>query len=300
MLARRAWSCSRRIDFARQKYGAELLVDVGWTHEWPTFILADEPHWLAFYEILLFTRGRGTVWLDARPLPVAPNRVLFTSPGQIRRWQARGVDGLCLFFTGGFVTEFFADPLFLHRLQFFHNPHLDPILPLGRPAERRLRERLIDMKREIGALRLDSPHVLRAILYELLVRLNREYAARHAIDPDTATSHAVFRFKQLVAEHASRVHRVGPYARRLGLTPGHLNDLTRRHLGQSAGEVIRAGLLTEARRWLAYSDRTIAQVAADLGFQDPSHFTRFFRLRTGVSPGGYRASIREKDQTIRR
>jgi len=37
----------------------------------------------------------------------------------------------------------------------------------------------------------------------------------------------------------------------------------------------------------------VAQIAYELQFQDPSYFGRFFRLRTGLSPGAFR----EQEQT---
>ena len=54
---------TQRVDFHRTKYGPEILIDIAWVHEMPTFILTT-PHWLAFYDILLVTRGRGWFSLD--------------------------------------------------------------------------------------------------------------------------------------------------------------------------------------------------------------------------------------------
>ena len=39
---------TRRVEFLRNKYGHELLVDVAWVHDMPSFIL-DQPHALSFY-----------------------------------------------------------------------------------------------------------------------------------------------------------------------------------------------------------------------------------------------------------
>ncbi len=47
-----------RIDFHRTKYGPEILIDVAWIHEMPTF-LHDATHSLSFYDITLVTAGRG-------------------------------------------------------------------------------------------------------------------------------------------------------------------------------------------------------------------------------------------------
>jgi len=92
---------------------------------------------------------------------------------------------------------------------------------------------------------------------------------------------------------------VGEYARLLALTPGHLNDLTKAATGQTASALIDARLILEAKRLLAHSDASTAEIAADLGFQDPSYFGRFFRRHVDQSPGAFRAAIREKYQSHR-
>ena len=290
-----AW---RRIDFVRHKYGRELLVDAGWIHEYNTFILSDEPHQLSFYEILLVTRGRGRLWLDSTEHPVAPGTAFFTSPGQVRRWQARGVDGLCVFFTREFLTEVFHDALFVERLHFFGDAAAAFVrLPARDVAW--LRSRLTDMLGELGALRVDSPDLLRAVLYEVLVQLNRRVADRGISFMTSRSANAAFHFRKLLEQHWARLHRVADYAKLLDMTPGHLNDLAHRHLGQSAGAVIRARLVTEARRRLLHSTAAVATIADELGFDDPAYFSRFFRRETGSSPEAFRHSIREKYRSRR-
>jgi AraC family transcriptional regulator, transcriptional activator of pobA len=288
----------RTIDFSPRKYGHELLVDVGWIHDWTTFILTDEPHALGFYEVLLVTRGCGRIWIDVHHAPVAPGVVVFTAPGQVRRWQARQVDGIAAFFTTAFVSEFFRDGLFLQRLHCFRHPGVPPSLSLPPHEARALRNRLSGMRVEARSAARDSQHVLRAMVYELLVRLNRRYAAAHRIEQDLTLEPFVLRFKQLLDRHVTHWHRVADYAARIGVTPGHLNALARRHLGESAGGVIRARLLAEARRRLAYTDESAAAIAQRLGFEDASYFSRFFRREARVAPGTYRAEIRQKHQSI--
>ena len=126
----------RSIEFNRQKYGPELLVDVGWVRDLDGFILDDQPHRLLFYDILLVSSGEGQLQIDESAEPVAPDTLLFTSPGQVRRLHAQELDGPVLFFVGEFVEDFFADPLFLFRLHFFHRHHAHRHLrlPLDRAA----------------------------------------------------------------------------------------------------------------------------------------------------------------------
>lgn len=280
--------------FAREKYGSELLVDVAPTTALEGFITDETPHRLAFYDLSIVTRGRGHVWLDSVKLDVAPGTVLFTSPGQVRRWQVERLEGLCLFFEDGFISEFFSDALFLERLIFFHTPRDPVVLELAADEHGWLASRLSAMREELHPVRADSTHLLRAALYEVLVTLNRwclERAGLEALQPNRGTA-AVFR-RTVEAEYRD-LHEVQGYARLLAVTPGHLNHLAKRHLGATAGSVIRGRIVLEAKRLLLHSEARVARIATELGFPDASYFSRFFRRETGTSPSAYREQIREK------
>ena len=280
-----------QVDFHRTKYGPEILVDAAWVREMPTFI-QHGPHALTFYDILLVTSGTGWFWLDAHRYAVKPNTVLVTTPGQVRQWQVRDLDGLCLFFPALFLEEFFQDPLFLQRLPFFHALDGGASVALSPSAASQFRRRLMAMRRELRAVRPDSSHLLRARLYETLISLAREYSALHGLETARVPHPVVSRYRQLVERDATRRHHVADYARELGVSAGHLNELCKRHLGRGAKEAIQDRLAVEARRALLYSDETAARVSYLLGFKDPSYFTRFFRRVTGRSPTAFRNAMR--------
>jgi AraC-like DNA-binding protein len=287
------------IAFARRKYGRELLVDVGWIHEYDTFIRTNESHRLGFHEILLVTRGVGCLWLDDQLLTVRPGRMFFTAPGQVRRWRVPDLDGICLFFTAEFLVDFFQDALFVQSLRFWAPEHPSPALGLPAGEQRWLLARLRDMRRELRTIDDDTPHLLRAVLYEILIRLNRLCAARDTTARAAEPAPHIVRFRQLLEEYVGRRRRVADYAAMLGITPGHLNDLARRHLGQSAGAAIRGRLVSEARRRLLHTGDTAVRIAEDLGFEDPAYFSRFFVRETGASPSRFRIAIHEKHQPRR-
>ena len=280
----------RRIEFHRTKYGRELLIDVVRASTVPTIDAGLEPHVLAFYEIFLITRGRGSLTLDGRAYPARTGTVFFTSPGQPRHWSHAGFDGLCLFFTSDFIEGFFNDPLFLFTLPYFHRDGATLALRL-RPADARiLARRLGAMQREIRKLRADSAHALRAALYETLIQLARAHEEEFG-EPAPGNPTAI-RLRRLIERHYREQHQPRHYARKLRITPGHLNQLARRHLGRTAGTAIRERLLLEARRLLLHGDTTAAEIGYALGFKDPAYFNRFFRRAAGESPARFRGKRR--------
>lgn len=276
----------RAIEFHRTKYGRELLIDVVRASDIKALDAGGEPHILTFYEIFLITRGRGTLTLDGHAYPVSAGSVFFTSPGQPRQWLARDLDGLCLFFTADFVEGFFADPLFLFTLPYFHREAGHLRIALGRNTASALARRFRAMRREIGKLRADSPHALRAALYEALIHLARVYTTKTGAP--ARENPTALRLRQMIEKHFRENHQPRDYARRLRITAGHLNHLARRHLGRSAGILIRERLALEAKRQLLHTDATAAEIAYALGFKDPAYFARFFKREAGASPSSFR------------
>jgi len=278
----------RRVAFNRTKYGRDLLLDVEWVHDIPSFIL-DAPHALDFFDIIIVTRGRGTFRLDGKPHIVRPGVVLFTTPGQVRQWETHALDGICLFFLDTFIKEFLQDESFIHRLPYFQAEPERAAAQLSPAAARRVRARLVAMRPELAADRRDSMPLLRAQLHEALVVLAREYAATHRVSPRRPTHGVVSRYLELVDRDATRRHRVADYAAELGVSAGHLNVLCGRYAGQSAKRYLGRALVTRARRMLLYTDESSARIAAALGFDDPGYFSRFFRRETGLTPTAFRS-----------
>jgi AraC family transcriptional activator of pobA len=93
------------------------------------------------------------------------------------------------------------------------------------------------------------------------------------------------RFRQLVELHYRKHRDLDFYADALGLTRRTLSRLTAAHLGCSPLDLIHRRLALEAQRLLRYTNATATQVAGELGFDDPSYFSRFYLRMTGRRPG---------------
>jgi AraC family transcriptional activator of pobA len=91
------------------------------------------------------------------------------------------------------------------------------------------------------------------------------------------------RFRHLVELHYREHRPLDFYAGALGMTRRTLSRLT------AAASIVRpwkssTGGSRSARRLLRYTNASAVQVAAELGFDDPSYFSRFYRRMTGVRP----------------
>lgn len=101
--------------------------------------------------------------------------------------------------------------------------------------------------------------------------------------------HAVItRFLSLVEQHFLEHWPMQRYASELGLTIPRLNRITQSLCICNALELVHERLTKEACRRLIYIAAPAANLAAELGFDDPAYFSRFFKKRTGMSPKQYR------------
>ena len=82
---------------------------------------------------------------------------------------------------------------------------------------------------------------------------------------------------------------LGELAEAVGVHPAHLARSFRARHGVSVGEYGRRLRLDWAAAEVAGSDRPIAQIAAEAGFADQSHFTRLFKRYVGTTPAKFRA-----------
>lgn len=281
----------RNIEFSTHKYGTELLVDAATIEAMPSFAKTVEPYTLSFYDITLITGGTGSFWLDDEEYSLKPNQVLFTTPGQVRRWYVDDLEGVCLFFPAEFLLSHFNDPLLLHRLRYFHSGGSPSELVLSPPQSLLLQQRLNVMRDEIESLQEDSDSLLRCIAHEIMIKLNRWYRECDQREGNIEQNPTVTRFRQSLEEHIYRYHNVCEYAALLSVTPGHLNVLCKKQMGRSASQLIFDRLYTEAKRRLAHSAVSVEILAELLGFSNTSYFCRAFKRYAGVTPLQYRKQV---------
>ena len=74
----------------------------------------------------------------------------------------------------------------------------------------------------------------------------------------------------------------------LCLSANYFGDLVKKETGKTAQEYIQIYLINVAKEKILDPDKSISQVAYELGFQYPQHFTRMFKKVTGMTPNHYR------------
>ena len=80
-------------------------------------------------------------------------------------------------------------------------------------------------------------------------------------------------------------------AAQMNLSPKYFGDLVKKETGKTAQEYIQLKLINAAKEKIFDTSKSISEVAYELGFKYPSHFTRLFKQQVGVSPNVYRSTL---------
>ena len=78
-------------------------------------------------------------------------------------------------------------------------------------------------------------------------------------------------------------------ADQLNISANYLGDLIKKETGKSAQEHIQYKVIDIAKGKIFDDSKNIAEVAYELGFKYPQHFTRMFKRITGHTPNEYRS-----------
>ena len=276
-----------KLQFERNKYGKELLIDA--CNEQELELVADIMV-LNFYTIVFLEKCTGTYFIDTEEISFRNNTVLFIKPGQINRVD-KAVFEKChfLFFEGDFLDEFFNDKYFIFKFGFFHN-HESPSFLHFEDAKvfNSFNQIAFEIWEEIKNLTQDSHHILRAQIYYLLVKLHRAYSQHYGQARDTMSDPAVLQFSRLLDKEVRNNLTVEQFAERLSVSRVHLNNLCQKYFSKTAHQIVRERTIAEIKKEIQYSEKSFSEIAYGFNFSAPSHFARFFKQMTGLSPQKWR------------
>jgi AraC family transcriptional regulator len=131
-----------------------------------------------------------------------------------------------------------------------------------------------------------------SILEDLVTALGRDFADPALTQSIVPSGRPVdFRIRKALdfIKHTSlRNPSVAEVAAQVGLSRSRFFEQFRRCMGVSPQHYIDWVRMSHAIEMLGASDRPLADIASDLGFEEHSHFTRFFAQHMGVPPGDFR------------
>lgn len=234
---------------------------------------------------LLYRVGRGETvhHVDFEPHHLRAGGVLWVRAGQVHQWGDRsGLEGeVALFPPHAFapdVAELVARSRDGRR-NAWSADDLDDRAALPQ-------WRALFSPEPPGAGRATRSALRRAALSALALRLSSPPYALSA-GPDEGDDDTFHWFRTEVEARFRSTHHVTEYARRLGWSTKTLARAAAER-GTTPKAVIDDRIVLEAKRLLVFTDRTVADIASELGFDDPSNFSTFFVRLAGTTPRAVR------------
>ena len=209
--------------FYKHKYGDELLVDViSYEKMMPnirrTLVFSE-----TFYSITLVLEADATVAVNGKSRRLKKGLIICSIPGEVWSFEAEPqIEALNLIFEKEFLLSFFSDPHFLERFSYLQAERSSPFLMADEAAYERILALYQEMRREITDYAQKDQHILRVMLYETMMLLQRvpmvdaeQVESVQRSLTDIPVSRYVDDFVQLVSDHFREEYEMEEMLRKL-------------------------------------------------------------------------------------
>ena len=151
------------------------------------------------------------------------------------------------------------------------------------------------LKEEIKKSALAQYEILISYLKILLITASRLKTEQQSLEiKNTISNETPFilqNLKNFIETHYKTIHSASEYANMLAITPKALSKLTKTHYNKTLTNLISERIIIEAKRELYLTNKTIKEIAFELGYNDEYYFSRFFKKNVEISPQLYRETV---------
>lgn len=244
------------------------------------------------YTFIITNNSKAKFIIDSIPYTIAPHSLLALTNIQYLQF----IDGKNLT-VYQFNREFYCikdhdQEVSCVGLLFFGNVHI-PILSLDKNEQRKLntlREVFIDELETKDNIQVE---MLRMLMARFIIISTRLLKTKEGFAETSKNSKiALLReFNLLVETHFKTEHSVSFYAEKLFKSPKTLSNNFAK-LNTSPLQIIHERIVLEAKRLLIYTEKTVKEIAYEVGFDDASHLSRLFKKYTQVSPSEFKKQLK--------
>ncbi|WP_414617395.1 AraC family transcriptional regulator [Dyadobacter sp. 32] len=247
------------------------------------------PHRHDHYVCFFIESGELNFSVDFQPVEIRRPSLLISSPGQVHKLgYAKDITGWGLAFNASFIDQ---DSRMIIENSFTKVA----LLNLG-DTEKKWFSGILQLIYS-SVHEEKEAHFAQALIQTLLNSFFYKSAAIFQTQEDvrsrnysTRSIEITRQFRQLVKEHFPKLKKPADYASKMALTVSYLNDTVKSTTGFHATWLIQQEIFREAQRLLFYTDKSVKEVAFQLGYDDYKYFIRMFGKITGMSPASFRKS----------
>ena len=141
-------------------------------------------------------------------------------------------------------------------------------------------------------LKPERQHIEESIIHDLLsyyIGITAEICRKgFPVSKNKRLTAITFQFKTLLSANYQSLKRPSQYADKLNLSPVYLNEAVKKTTGLTVSECIQNELIIQAKRRLFYTNKSVKEIALELGYEDYAYFTRLFTKASKLSPTQFR------------
>lgn len=242
------------------------------------------------YKVILLTQGACYCDIGSDSLKIDTGHIAVIRPGQFCRVVPEEM-------TSGFVLSFSYDFLQLAAgAPGIILPHLHPgfnehyTIPVTPAALLPIAEIALQIWEEYHSCSDLRDEMIRSLFRIFILYVSRLNTDSNDINYGKC-SPLVRRFFSLLEHSFTTMKMPADYADMLAVTPAYLNELVKRSCGFTTSYCIQQRIVTEAKRLIMYTELSLKEIAYRIGFEDASHFSKFFKKFTGKRYSDFRRQV---------
>lgn len=243
-----------------------------------------EPHkHKQYFEIVFLTKGKGAHWIDGIRYEVTPPILYFITQNQVHNWELENEpDGYVIIIKKSFIEK----SLDFELKMLLHRAGNVPCLPI---AENATIHHLFELLTEENKMDTQSNFsVIEGLLKALLAKI--ENISGTAVNRSSKKADFYESFLAILNQGNPVKSKIAYYAGLLNTTPQNLNAACRKAVDLPATTILSDFIINEAKRLLLYTDKTVSEISFSLNFNDPSHFVKYFKRLSGLTPQSFRST----------
>jgi AraC family transcriptional activator of pobA len=248
-----------------------------------------------YYSLIWITKGGGKVKADFAEHHFEENSLLAFSPYQpFMLCTSEGIEGIAIHFHSDFYCIHFHQKEVSCNGVLFNNIYQPPFTRITDQAKTTFRMVIEQMKAEIQNAELAQYELLISYLKIFLItasRLKNEQLEELKSMPDTKEPYILQNLKDAIELNFKTKHSAGNYAEILNISPKALARISKNYFNKTLTDLISERIIIEAKRELYMTNKTVKEIAYELGYDDEHYFSRFFKTNADVSPQLYRETV---------
>ncbi|PRX54941.1 helix-turn-helix protein [Flagellimonas meridianipacifica] len=252
-----------------------------------------------YFSFILTKKGSGVYKLDDNTFPFGDKSIYFTNPGHIKSYELySSKEAQIIMLTEKFLQEN-VHPEIYSEFPFL----LAEIVPPNEQTETEFKELEMLFNQVDFEFKNDSKYkdkVIGNMILILLMKIKERFWANYNPLVEGEHSSRIVKsfkkileseFKKILGDKQGHVKLQAQYfAEQLNLHPNYLNSVLKSKTGRTLSDWISQRTLSVSKSLLVDSSLSLKEISYLLGYSEPTHFSRFFKKNTKLSPRAFRTA----------